>query len=292
MEQYFGELSPRQRALMQMDACPNVFAVVSWGCAATSWIANILNRHPDIYCVHAANHIWNVLGNCDRLDGVPYLRVVACEGQGHMAAGCVHGVSRHLIPECRRAFGKAFNAVVVVREPIIRLRSQLALFQRFPDPSVWNLEHVDEIVSRKGIVLPVDDLFHRSFVHGANMLNAILEEGAVGKIYRCEDLTRNPEILGDFLERITGNHVSPSAGWLHSAVQRKPMNVHAGNAPHRSFDDWQIDVIRRVVDPRAWELYEALGYPRPTDGYSIVNGIGEHGAATPKQDEDSHCLTA
>ena len=41
------------------------------------------------------------------------------------------------------------------------------------------------------------------------------------------------------------------------------MNVHSGLHPRREFDDWQIEVIRRVVDPRAWEVYESLGYARP-----------------------------
>jgi hypothetical protein len=246
-----------------MYPCPQVFAVVSWGCAATSWLATVLNRHPDIYCVHAANHMWHVLGNSKRLDGVPYLRIIGSQGHAHLAAGCVHGVSRHLIPECRRSFDDKFSVAVVVREPIRRIYSQLALFREAEGCEAWNLEGMDHVISRNRVTLDSNDYRSRLFVHAANMLNAILEEWAVGKIYRSEDLTRKPQVLGDFVERITGGKVSPEPGWLESAIEAGPINVHAGKSPQECLEEWQIDVIRKVVAPRSWELYEELGYRRP-----------------------------
>jgi hypothetical protein len=258
-----AELSAHQRALLRMYPCPRVFAVVSWGCAATSWLATVLNRHPDIYCVHAANVTWQVLGNSERMDGVPYLRIIGSQGHAHQAAGCVHGVSRHLIPECRRSFGDKFSVAVVVREPMQRIHSQLALFRKAEGCEAWDLEYTDSVISRSGVTLESDDYRSRLFVHAANMLNAILEEREVGKIYRCEDLTRSPQVLGDFVDRITGGKVSPGPGWLESAVEVDPINVHAGNYPQERLEEWQIDVIRKVVAPRSWELYERLGYPRP-----------------------------
>lgn len=258
-----AELSPHQRALLRMYPCPHVFAVVSWGCAATSWLATVLNRHPDIYCVHAANITWHVLGKSERLDGVPYLRVIGSQGHAHLAAGCVHGVSRHLIPECRRSFGDKFSAAVVIREPMLRIHSQLALFREAEGFEAWNLEGMDSVMSGSGVMLDSNDYRSRFFVHAADMLNAIVEEGDVGKIYRAEDLTQDPEVLGDFVERITGGKVSPDPEWLQCAIEAEPMNVHAGKYPRELLDEWQIDVIRKVVDPRSWERYEELGYRRP-----------------------------
>lgn len=258
-----AELSAHQQALLRQYPCPHVFAVVSWGCAATSWLATALNRHPDIYCVHAANHTWHVLGNSERLDGVPYLRIIGSQGYAHLAAGCVHGVSRHLIPECRRNFGDKFSATVVVREPMLRIYSQLALFREAEGFEPWNLEGMDCVMSGRGLTLDLNDYRSKFFVHAANMLNAILEEWDVGQIYRSEDLTQDPEVLGDFVERITGGKVSPGTEWLQSAIEAEPINVHAGKYPHELLDEWQSDVIRKVVDPRSWEVYEELGYPRP-----------------------------
>ncbi len=263
MEHSAEGLTDRQKAFLRTHPYPQLFAVISWGCAATRWLATVLNRHPDIYSVHAANHHWHVLGNCERLDGVPYLRVIGCQGYTHIAAGEVHGVSRHLVPECRRSFGDKFNAAVVVREPIARLHSQLALFEDRKGIRAWNVDYLDPILSRTGIAVAPEDYESRLFVHAANMLNAILDERDVGKIYRAEDLTSNGQILGEFVQEITRGKISPASDWLTSTMETGKVNVHAGQRPRRELDDWQLDVIRKVVDLRAWEIYESLGYARP-----------------------------
>jgi len=263
VEQFVEGLTDYQQAFLKKYPYPQLFYVVSWGCAATAWLATVLNRHPDIYCVHAANLHWHVLGDCEKLDGARYLRVIGSQGHAHIAAGGVHGVSRHLVPECRRSFGDKFNAAVVVREPIARLQSQLALYKDFEGTRAWELDYLDAVLSRTGIKIAREDYHSRLFVHAANMLNAILDERAVGTIYRSEDLTSNGEVLGQFIEEITRGRVSPGSEWLDSAIHTKKVNIHAGRHPLRELDDWQMDVIRRVVDPRAWELYEGLGYARP-----------------------------
>lgn len=263
MEELFEGLTDYQRAFLRKYPCPQLFYVVSWGCAATAWIARILNQHPDIYCVHAANHHWHVLGNGEKLDGARYLRIIGSQGHAHVAAGGVHGLSRHLVPECRRIFGNQFNAAVVVREPLARIRSQMALHRDFDGLQVFDLGYLDAILDRTGIALEPGDYQSRLFVHAVNMLNAVLEEREVGKIYRCEDLTSDTGVLGEFVDEITRGKVSPDSQWLNSAVKTKKVNVHAGRFPSRELDDWQIDVIRKVVDPRAWDLYESLGYARP-----------------------------
>src|SRR5436305_15337620 len=33
-------------------ALPDLFAVISWGCSATTWVAPTLNSHPDVFCLH------------------------------------------------------------------------------------------------------------------------------------------------------------------------------------------------------------------------------------------------
>jgi len=263
VEPFVEGLTDYQRAFLKKYPYPQLFYVVSWGCAATGWLATVLNRHPDIYCVHAANLHWHVLGNCEKLDGASYLRIIGSQGHAHIAAGGVHGFSRHLVPECRRTFGEKFNAVVLVREPIARLRSQLALYQDFLPLQIWDVEYVDAVLTRAGITVGPEDYESRLFVHAANMLNAVLDERDVGKIYRSEDLTSKGEFLGEFMEEITRGQVSPDSAWLESAIQTKKVNVHAGRNLRRELDDWQIDVVRKVVDPRAWDMYESLGYARP-----------------------------
>jgi hypothetical protein len=257
-------LSEDQRLFLTIYPPAQLFAVISWGCAATAWLSRVLNSQPDIFCVHAFNTYWNVLGGGEKLDGVPYLRIIGSQGHAHVAAGDVHGISRSLVPELRRTFGNRFNAAVVVREPLARLRSQLALFEEYQSLNhAWNLSYIDGLIDRHGIVLPVNDFLHRAFIHGANMLNAILEEKAVGKIYRSEDLTNSDSILGDFITEITRGRVVPEADWLRAAVGTKRVNAHSGRSAPAPFADWQIDAIRKVVDPHSWELHAELGYPLP-----------------------------
>jgi hypothetical protein len=263
VEQFVEGLTDFQKVFLKQYPYPQLFAVISWGCAATAWLAAILNRHPDIYCVHATNHHWHVLGNCEVWDGPPYLRIIGSQGHAHIAAGDVHGISRHLVPECRRRFGDKFNAAVVVREPISRLHSQLALYKEFDGLRAWNVDYVDAILARTGIAVAPEDYPSRLFVHAANMLNAVLEEREAGKIYRSEDLTSDPEVLGEFVQEITRGKVSPSSDWLVSALQTEKVNVRAAKHSRRELNDWQIDVIGKVVDPRAWEIYDSLGYAPP-----------------------------
>jgi hypothetical protein len=263
---FFDGLSDLQAEFIRDRPFPQLFAVISWGCAATKWIAAVLDRHPDISCTHAANRIWNLVGGCERLDGLRYLRVIGTQACTSIAAGDVHGVSRHHIPEIRRALESRFNAVVVVRDPMPRLHSQLALFERFQPHHAWDLDYTDAVVARAGVRLPSRDYRCRFFVHAVNMLNAILEEIEVGKVFRAEDLTYHAQTLGEFVEEITRGKVSPSPDWLRAAIATPKINAHRWHQDLPEFEEWQAEAIRKVVDPRAWDLYEELGYPRPAPG--------------------------
>lgn len=204
-----------------------------------------------------------MLGRCERLDGITYLRIIASQGFAHAAAGDVHGVSRHHVSELRETFGSQFNAAVVVRDPLPRIRSQMALFEAYSEHPVWDIGYVDAVIERCGVTLPRLDYPHKFFVHAANMLNAILEERRVGKIYRSEDLTTRPEALGEFVEEITRRKVCPADQWLRDTVRLERVNAHSASAAEEALSDWQAEVIRKVVDPQSWELYRELGYSPP-----------------------------
>src|SRR5262245_29106527 len=74
---------------------PNLFAVITWGCAGTKWLTQALNGHPDIFCVHALRFCLSVRdGVAESLDDVAVLSAVERMGTGHRAAGEVHGLSR------------------------------------------------------------------------------------------------------------------------------------------------------------------------------------------------------
>ncbi len=228
----------------------------------------MLDSHPDIFCVHAGNWAWHNFGGAQLLDGVPYLQLLGAQGHAHAAAGDVHGVSGASVPALRAEFGERFNAVVIVREPLARFRSQMHLFHRWKQYQPWDISHVDAIIEQRGVRLPNPSAYTDRFVvHAARMLDTIVDDSAVGRIYRAEDITSSSSELGELVAELTRERVAPDQHWLQAAVSRKPEATHAhsswGDASAGELLDWQVDVIRRVVSPKAWEAYAELGYQKP-----------------------------
>lgn len=261
-EQLFGDLSPLQRTFVADLPTRHSFAAISWGCAATKWLALVLNAHPDIFCVHAANVHWSAMDVTCPLDGLEYLRIIAAMGAGYPVVGDVHGIARHHVPRLRKLLKKQFNACVLIREPMARLKSQLALFQKYQQFQAWDVAYVDALLKTYRITLPARDYESRLFVHGVNMLNAIEEERQVGKVYRSEDFTSNTGVLGELIDDLTCGTIRPEQSWLLDMVEKRRINCHVGSRPVR-FQDWQMDVIKKLVREEAWDNYMSLGYAKP-----------------------------
>lgn len=242
-----------------------VFAVVSWGCAATHWLARTLNAHPDIFCVHAGNFSWHHYGRAPYLDGPEYLTTIREMGSSYGAAGDVHGVDLRTIGAVRKTFGDQFACAIVVREPIARLYSQIALFKANLHTRAWNVDYVQRFIDQ-GVVLPVDSYENRLTLHGISMLNSIVSEQATARVWRCEDLTTQAETLAAFVTEIAGGSVCVDPGWAQAAIGLPGVHRHANDdnaAPDRRPQDWQIDAIRKIVSPEAWDHYAQLGYVAP-----------------------------
>jgi len=182
-------------------------------------------------------------------------------GDSYQAAGDVHGITRHKVPELRNKFGNKFNAAVLVREPISRLKSQVGFFTEKLTYKLWNIDYIDDIIKTKNLGLPKNDYEHKLFVHGANMLNAIIDEVNVGKIFKSEDLTTNYNVFRTFVQEITNDKVSVDEELFSKILKIERINIHRKTGI--KFEDWQIDVIKKVVDEKAWKLYSELGYSKP-----------------------------
>ena len=253
-DKLFSDLDERVVKDAKTQVFPFVFSVVSWGCAATEWLATTLNSHADVLCLHCANLGWSKFGGARRLDGWEYLRVIGVSGRGYRACGDVHGISRESIPDLREKLGLSFNCAILVREPLPRLRSQMALFESSSLKIAWNVDYVQKFVDQS-VRLPQDNIDNRLFLHGVNMLNSIIAEKLVAPIWRSEDLTSNVADLVRFVEELTRGEVQAEPEWAERAVRRAPSNRHTGeNAPPRQFEPWQIDAINKIVEPRAWDL--------------------------------------
>ena len=213
--------------------------------------------------MHCANLSWHRIGGAPQLDGWQYLRVLSTSGRGYKACGDVHGISRDQIADLREKLGGYFNCAIVVREPLPRLRSQLALFEGSEFKVGWNVDYVQRFIDA-GVRLPEDNILNRLFLHGVNMLNSVIEEDTVASIWRTEDLTGDPVKLMAFVDELTGGNVEAGGEWARQAVGRPRSNVHGGSPDAaRPFEPWQMEAINRVVEPAAWDIYERLGYKRP-----------------------------
>jgi hypothetical protein len=206
---------------------------------------------------------WQKAAPGERIDGIRYMRVIELMAQSYKVAGDVHGISRDLIPEIREALGERFAAAVLIREPLRRFVSQLAFYEVRGRPQVWDLRYTEQLIARHKIILPHADTYSDRFVvHAANMLNAIVEESAIGTIYRMEDITTNPHALGMLVTEVTQGSVTFPAGWLETMLKSPPANT-ADRSENFQITAWHVEVLRRVVSPKTWELYAAFGYDQP-----------------------------
>jgi hypothetical protein len=250
--------SPLQKALLEKSRYNQFFAVISWGCAATRWLAKVLNSHPEILCLHNGNGA--VASFHSSMDSLQYFRVLSLLGWGYTAVGDVHGLPRMEISKLKEACGDHFNAVIVVRDPVARLRSQMALYGEFRGLDGWDLSHVQTLIESKNIIANSEE--SKMFVHAANMLNAVIEETSYGTIYKAEDLTINPNALAALIAEISGGQIDPNREWLNTCLGLRKVNAHVKSEAW-ALTDWQVDVVRAVVRPESWKIYEELGYVTP-----------------------------
>jgi hypothetical protein len=255
---FMDGLTSLQKARLEKTRHGQLFAVVSWGCAATRWLAKVLNSHPEILCLH--HGIGAVASFHSSMDSLQYFRVLSMLGHEYNAVGDVHGLPRAEISKLKEAFGGRFNAVIVVREPVARLRSQMALYGEFQGLVAWDLSYVDTLIKSENI--PVNSEESRMFVHAANMLNAVTEEISYGTIYKAEDLTTNPNILAALIAEISGGQIATNREWLETCLGLRKVNTHVKREAW-ALTDWQVDVVRAVVRPESWKIYEELGYVTP-----------------------------
>lgn len=268
-EGHFEELAPRWTGALAQDLDgPHLFAVVTWGAAATTWLAKALNSHPEVLCFHHCNNEFLKLEPRVRADGIEYAAIIrTAAGADYPCVGDVHGFYRWEIDPLRQAFGDAFSSVVLVREPIARIRTQLAHLNTWDnknDPVYRQgiAEYIEPIIESAGVDLPDDDFDRTLFVHVANLLNSVVEEDGIGPFYKAEEVTSDPNVFGGLVAYVSGGRIKPELAWAESALRIPRINIHRNKIGDLS--EWQEDVLRKVVSPRAWELYEAIGYERPS----------------------------
>ena len=82
---FMDGLTPLQKARLEKTRHGQLFAVVSWGCAATRWLAKVLNCHPEILCLH--HGIGAVASFHSSMDSLKYFRVLSMLGHEVQGSG-------------------------------------------------------------------------------------------------------------------------------------------------------------------------------------------------------------
>lgn len=254
------------------DPPPRVFAVVSWGCAATQWLSVALNAHPEVFAVHSFREY---LARHTRVDCVfdddgDFLLLLAYLFQGYRLVGDVHGVQLGSLPALRARFGEHLAAAVVTRHPLPRLRSYLDMVER-EGPAAYRRRGIR--FSRVRAALPGDlrrllDTRRKLFFASAvDLANRIVEEEAAARVFCMEDLTGRVEGLDRLLAHLSAGELAYEPAMVE-AVYRKQLHSHRERgAAHdepaaifEAFEDWQREAFRRLLRPEARAIYEKLGY--------------------------------
>ena len=239
---------------------PQLFSVVTWGCCASTWLAKVLDSHPDIFCLHAFNQHYALTSMSGENNDLGYLESIAISAHAYAAAGDIHGVGRESIPLLHKHFQDRFHSAVLVRAPWERFHSMLSCMKRLKG----GLSDYSYIDKRLGGSLSAGQLSlaDRIFAHSVNMLNAITEETRYCEtIFKMEDIIASPEHLAQLVRHITGGTVPVTPEWVEAALKTKKANTHIRQCPPpTTFNAKEKQMIAAILKPGALDLYRQMGY--------------------------------
>jgi hypothetical protein len=252
----------RLKVLQMYPPPAHVFAVVSWGSAGTKWLSNVLNSHPDIFCVHGARILWSHVAGRQDLGDLDYLRLIGMLGSGCLAAGEVHGIRREGIAGLKQRLGEQFRAIVVVRDPVPRLLSFVSLGRYFSFSPWEDLAYLRGLEGFRRVLHVITDRQREYFAHGVNLLNVVIAEDKIAPIFRMEDFTAKPNALRELFCEVTGGAVSIDLDQAAQMITRSPSNAHARRegGPSEGLEAWQKEILRAMLLEEAKTIYERLGY--------------------------------
>ena len=233
------------------------------GGTGSTWLAKLLNSHPDVFCSHeaVASRVFPATqyGPAEILN---YLRCLAWDSM-HGAYSAVGDVGS--IWQQHAAGLHQFRTAVLLRHPARVLSSRLATYPH--DQSFTEITTGRDALDLWGIDLAKLDPMDRIFVH--DLLIFASQVWALARkvrIIRIEDMA-SPELCHEALKHLTG--LDYPIGLIHSAIA-KPVNQRTKPIAIRQIvsgftarqRDWYRVLLRDAAPRLGYSLEEPVTLAR------------------------------
>lgn len=277
-----------------------LFCLPASPCTASGWLARVLNSHADVFCSHD-------LGNRARwsIEPVGPFAAPGLAGDstlgfllslllqtGYRACGDVNGVAladwqrvAPGLPQLWQQYREAFaldapaelapRSALLLRHPVLQADSYARI-----EAANWRAgrrgEAIGEAVLRErarqaGFDWSDDEAEPWAFLAACEWLamRSIMLLGAGIDVFRTEDLTGDPEAVGDLLAHLTDGELALDLDLVRN-MQGQVSNRHrAAGAPrdpaatHDSWPPWRQRVFAAAFTGQARDVYLAAGYVLP-----------------------------
>ena len=252
-----------------------LFLTFCWGAAGTTWLARLLNAHPDIFCLHAP--LLPRFDHSQLAESTEVIRHVYGDvslGGSYPVVGFTHGIASEWYEELTRQYPERLRCLALTRHPVPRIQSSFRLFvsmeQRLASDPTWRrlFEETYQRLTHWSLRSFPDDFESLAFYYACAMVNSITwEQQQSFPLFRLEDLVTDE----DTVQRLIG-HVSDGRCQLPDDVIRRMQGtvVHSHNSerlsPADTYAAWPPERRRAyhaLVTGAAVDAYRALGYEMP-----------------------------
>ena len=252
-----------------------LFIGYCWGAAGSTWLARLLNGHPDIFCVHNPQFPrFDYFKFEDLAEVIEHVFRHQAWAGAYPVVGFTHGVALEWHGRIRQKYGDQLRCFVLTRHPIMRIQSSYALHvsrkaERSTD-SRWIEAYVQtyqELVRLARKKLP-DDFESLAFYKSCAMVNSILAEHEQGlPLYRLEDLLSEEEAVQSLLAHISsGTCRLPSdviETMQRTVVRGRAAQIRSAEETYASWRPEHREAYHYLVTGKALEVYRQVGYEFP-----------------------------
>ncbi len=250
----------------------HLFVGYCWGSAGTTWLAKVLNAHPDILALHAPGAAGLDRGDQDSvLSMIDYTFEARDAGGAYSAVGFTHGIGVHMHEQLVECYGGRLRAFVLVRHPLTRARSQASLITNLRSRSdhQWHSMESEISESVEGLLeldptLPTDP-DSTAFYHACRALDRVVFEAKRElPFFKAEELFVDVRRVLDLVDHVSGGDLVGDRSTIE-LLQSGSIGAHADgpmdpDAIWASLPDHMKLAFSLSLSDEAAELYTNLGY--------------------------------